>query len=227
MSKSFGHGIAVAAVIVGAYLATAGCSAYSQEGGESPADERTAKASSQTARTPDAETEAPPSSAGPTLEGVEFEWRDYEVGFKLVSDDPQQAGGEDDEWVGKPVKILFTYLGGPGGADGFDLPNLRQDLSASPITLEQADGTVYEPTPALGDLLYCPDGGELCLHVVAIDETANLSLLSPIQPEFSIWFDIPTDAQIEDFQLKTGSGESVPLVPYVSDAYLAEHSDSE
>jgi hypothetical protein len=192
LTRSFAR-TAAATTLALAGFGLAGCTTY---GDVSPDADK--PAGGQTAGGGDsAEEEA-------SLEDVKLTWNGYTMEILLVSDDRSRVADLGVDFEGKPLKVCFQYQGDPADQGHFAGLAIFDDLEDHPIVVKDADGATYQYTgqDGVGDLTYGGNIGDLDSLV-----------------EFSITFDIPADAKVEDFEIDTGAGEPVALIPYVSDDY--------
>lgn len=151
-----------------------------------------------------------------SFDGVEFDWAKNTVGIDVVSDDPDDImSSNNDETVGKLVKVCFFYISDPENNGGFISESLFDNLSTYPIVLHDADGTTYEYTSSISDIAIKGGTGT---EAFAMEE---------LQPRFSITFDVPTDVALEDLTLDMGDGQTVALTSYTSAAYAADTANDE
>ncbi|MDR2566570.1 MAG: hypothetical protein LBC97_11070 [Bifidobacteriaceae bacterium] len=207
---------AAIAVTAAACLVGAGCTTYGgadSSGASDPGAEADAESGGV-----GADAESPEPVEDPTLDGVEIEWSGYTMGIDLVTDDPDRAKAAGMQTVeGKLLKICFKYVEDPEGLGGFRYADkgLFEDLEANPITLRDAAGNTYEDLDSIGDF-----------EVVGGSQIDDLTL-KDFQPRFSIMFDIPAESKIEDFEMTAGGAAPVKLIPYISEAYAADHPDDD
>ena len=151
-----------------------------------------------------------PQQEQTTLAGVQVAWSGYLMGIDMVTEDPELATPAGMEPEGKFVKVLFFYMSDPVNSGGFVAETLLDDLTAHAITLEDANATAYEWTKSIGNF------------ILKDDFEVNGFAMAEIQPRFSIIFDVPAEASLEDFTLSTGNGEHISLCSYTSEEYAAE-----
>ncbi|MDR1186673.1 MAG: hypothetical protein LBK95_04355 [Bifidobacteriaceae bacterium] len=209
--------IVVMAAFVG--LITAGCGGDGETAATGGNGDGTGTASADVSQGASQQTEeaseSPEPPQEPTLDGVELQWNGYTMGIEQVTDDPEKiftASGVDLE--GKALKICFAYISDPANSGGFASGAVMNDLATKPIVILDASGTVYEFTGSVGDI------------AIKSGDSVDQFGIEELQERFSVTFDVPTSSSVEDFQLRTDTGDSIRLMPYVSDAYAADSPDS-
>lgn len=158
-------------------------------------------------------TEAPAQKeAG--LGGAELEWKGYTMGIDLVTEDEEMVTVGNVKVDGRLVKVCFYYIGDAKNSGGLPGETILTDLQEYPMTLTDADGTVYEWTGAVGDIAFT--GSNLSAEDFGIAE---------IQERISVTFDVPEKVALEDLTLEVGDGQKIKLSEYISEAYQADLND--
>ncbi len=151
------------------------------------------------------------SGQASNLSAARVVWGDYTMGIDLATDDPERAKVAGFTPQGKTIKICFKYVSDTNDSGGFVSKTLLDELREKSITLKDASGKTYSYTGSIGDFIM---KGDFASKGFAMED---------LQPRFSITFDVPTAAKVEDFVLETGDGQNVKLASYISDEYNADH----
>jgi hypothetical protein len=157
------------------------------------------------------ENVAAPKEPEPTpaelLEATELEWNGSKMHIILVTDDPEQVKVSANHKVeGRLVKVCFAFDSNPSQPNGFNGQTLLDDLVANPIKLAAKDGSTISWDGSISDFIMKGDFGSEGFG------------MEDDQPRFSMFFDVPTDKDIEDYALSI-NGTDVPLVAMESADY--------
>jgi hypothetical protein len=167
------------------------------------------------ALTTETPTDVQEQSPEELLEATAIDWNGYTMHVILVTDDEEKTKtGAGPDIQGRLVKVCFAFDSSTEHPGGFEGPALLDELSEHPIKLAAKDGTTVEWRDSIGDI-----------EITGDFSSGDLGLAED-QARFSIYFDIPLDRDIEDYELDTGS-QRIPLIAMESPEYSKDDESAQ